>query len=218
MDPEVARRLAELITRLLRMTQTDTHSSNNLSEWLDFVSSLVSSLAWPIAACAIAFLFRTEIRRLIGNIRRLRTPVGDVDFEERVEEATERAEDLELPVTEPTSATQTSASPREAILTAWIEIETALRIVATRLNLPGDPFNSTRVLTQLRRRELANEEVLGLIRELRALRNRAAHESDFSISEDAVGNYQLVTRRVVGYILGLGMSPPQDPVVPEPSP
>jgi hypothetical protein len=31
-------------------------------DWLQFISSLASSLAWPIAAVVIAFMFREQLR------------------------------------------------------------------------------------------------------------------------------------------------------------
>ena len=46
---------------------------------LDFIASLISSIAWPLAALGITFLFRHQIRRLLavaGPLRRLKGPGG----------------------------------------------------------------------------------------------------------------------------------------------
>jgi hypothetical protein len=54
----------------------------------ELISSLIQSVverfvgwAWPIAVIILAHLFRSQLRELIGRIRRGRFPGGEVEFE-----------------------------------------------------------------------------------------------------------------------------------------
>lgn len=68
--------------------------------WLEFIASVVGSVAWPIAAVAIAVLFRKQIAALLNKIRTLTLGDAVVDFSEKldkVETAAETAPDLAEP-------------------------------------------------------------------------------------------------------------------------
>ncbi|MBK6008651.1 hypothetical protein JJB11_21325 [Ramlibacter ginsenosidimutans] len=66
--------------------------SGSKMDWLQFWSSLAGSLAWPVAAVAIALLFRSKIAALLGKLRKLEGPAGiKADFSEEVIEAAKEA-------------------------------------------------------------------------------------------------------------------------------
>lgn len=45
-------------------------------DWMEFVSSLVASLAWPSAAIAILFLFKEEVAKHLPLLQKLKLPGG----------------------------------------------------------------------------------------------------------------------------------------------
>jgi hypothetical protein len=55
-------------------------------DWLQWSSSLVHSLAWPVAAVIIAFIFRDQISGLLSKIRKLSWGDKVVDFAEKLDE------------------------------------------------------------------------------------------------------------------------------------
>jgi hypothetical protein len=61
--------------------------ADDAMDWLTFISSIVGSIAWPIAAFAIAYLFRLQIKALLSRIKTLRMGDNAVDFGEKLEEA-----------------------------------------------------------------------------------------------------------------------------------
>lgn len=54
-----------------------------LEAWLTHIAELlraVASLLWPILAIAIAILFRTDIRRVLGGLRRAKVLGNEVEL------------------------------------------------------------------------------------------------------------------------------------------
>jgi len=169
-------------------------------DWLAFVASIVESLAWPVGVVASLFLLRRSIRGLVdrmhslevGNIKM--SAVGEAMF--RLEE---KAEEANIP-TVPSSSRDTTAefptrsealleqveeiskaSPSAAIVFAWTEVEKAL-VRYVRESLPAEPSpERNRVTTNLNmllEHQKIDQSSYGLLRDMREVRNRAAHPSD----------------------------------------
>ena len=93
-------------------------------------------------------------------------------------------------------------SPRAAVLEAWREVELATLETARRI--AGDEFRNRTLtydaLRKIERSEQVDPSILGLFRELRALRNQAAHAPDFAISKEAAFEYGKSCRAVAEYL------------------
>lgn len=61
---------------------------------LDFIASVTASLAWPIAAFAIAFLLRNQIRGLLGRLNEIGFGDAKATFAKTLDSAERKAESL----------------------------------------------------------------------------------------------------------------------------
>lgn len=174
--------------------------------WLEFISSVVGSIAWPLATFAIAFLLRDQIRQLIQRIKRLAVGENAVDFSERLDEAEAISagaanvtdadpETLALPGAKMQQLI--ALSPSAAVLEAWKEIEVRTIKLAepyhssAGLNRDGRrPYNVRASANALLKAGLISPETYALVLDLTQLRNAAAHSDDVTAS-DAVRFVQL---------------------------
>ncbi|MBP6876577.1 MAG: hypothetical protein KBC34_01025 [Phenylobacterium sp.] len=68
---------------------------NQGMDWLQFWASIVGSVAWPIAAASIAWMFKRQISALLDKVRRLSWGDGAIDLSEKLTEV--EAVALEIP-------------------------------------------------------------------------------------------------------------------------
>jgi hypothetical protein len=64
---------------------------------LDFIASMTGSLSWPLAAFAIALLFRTQIQSLISRINEIGFGDAKARFAKELDAAEKKAEALPVP-------------------------------------------------------------------------------------------------------------------------
>jgi len=179
-------------------------------DFLSFLSSAIQSLAWPAAAVIIAILFAGPIKRLIPLLRKLKYKELELDFAEKLEKAEEDAEAAELPPTAPVALAAQEAgpeseerrlliqlarsSPRAAIAEAWRQLEHDVRGALQQRGISVPP-NVMRMLEVARKNEVLPERVMGLIADLRGLRNEAVHGLNFEIDvARAIEYIELVER------------------------
>jgi hypothetical protein len=146
---------------------------------------------------------------LIPFIQKLKYKEFEVDFGKRVEEVTAEVE-KELPanVAKPdylqleSSAVYKLAdiSPRSAVLEAWRSVEVAYTKVARKLSIPdfGKPL-SYQAFRSLEKDERIDRNVMSLFRDLRGLRNEAAHAPDFALTKESAIDYANAAQTVANY-------------------
>lgn len=170
-------------------------------DWLQFISSIVGSLAWPITLVIAFFIIKNHLSTLFPFVERLKYKDFELEFRKSVQELTEKSRDA-LPrpnVDEQAAAprdrlyTLAEISPRSAILEAWLEVETAAAdALQTR-----DPqvASKTRMAAPLRLGELLNRyqvingQQLEIFHRLRDLRNKAVHIGDATFQSSEVTEY-----------------------------
>jgi hypothetical protein len=73
-------------------------------DWMEFIASLVDSLAWPAAVLAVVFILRKklalEFGRLTQRSRMTRLKAGPAGVEFELQEATREADEARLPSTD----------------------------------------------------------------------------------------------------------------------
>jgi len=170
-------------------------------DWLQFLSSVIGSIAWPVTAIIAFLLLKKHIRVLFPFIDRLKYKDFEVEFKKSIEELTEQSR-AALPATEideldamPRNRLYGLAeiSPRSAILEAWLLVESAAAD-AIQSRDPGMTnklvgFSPLRLGDQLNRREIINGNQLMIYNRLRELRNRAVHAGDVTFQLDEVLEY-----------------------------
>ena len=160
---------------------------------LQFTSSLISTLAWPVVVIVLVVIFRTHIASLLGRIKSYKGMGQEVTFGDGLAVAENSVEEAARSVSGDESGdkrTETEPSPlaREAednpsfvVIRAWEQFVVALNELAEgRLpirNIRPDSFLSdpSLILRSLRKSEIVNDEFVTAATELRLLRNKVAH-------------------------------------------
>lgn len=63
--------------------------------WLDFIASVIDALAWPMAAVAIAVLFRKPLRQVLPKLNYVKGFGAEAHFEQAAEELVSEIEEGE---------------------------------------------------------------------------------------------------------------------------
>jgi len=178
-------------------------------DWLSFIASVVGSLAWPAAVVGLVLILRKPIRGLLPLLQRRKYKEFEIEFGRRVEEVKQELQELPPGAAQPTLDPSTSAllrlaevSPRAAVLEAWREVEQAALAAARKVG--GDafrnrtsPFDAIRVLE---RSGPLDRNIIGLLRDLRGLRNQAAHAPDFALTKESALEYATSALTVARYL------------------
>lgn len=176
-------------------------------DWLQFVSSLVSSIAWPGAFLGIVFLLKGPILRAIPKIRTFKYGELHIDLSEQLkaveEDLTAGSSEPDSPQAPPSPSPDVvriaEASPSSAIILAWKKVEAAVQDAVVRHRLQIGARKETHAAFKflaLERHGLVDELTISTFRQLRDLRNRVVHSSahggrDVEVSlEDALSMAQ----------------------------
>lgn len=153
-------------------------------DWKQFVSSIITSLAWPTVVVVLLVILRKELRGVARRIQELSLPGGvKATFEkdlERGREITEHAPALAKRPEEAEEHQKTDMqklaieSPDGAVVLAYIEIERKIRAISNQLGKP-DWADQRKTVNELVRREVLDPAFEQLFVSLRNARNAAAH-------------------------------------------
>nr|VFJ45418.1 MAG: hypothetical protein BECKDK2373C_GA0170839_101112 [Candidatus Kentron sp. DK] len=180
--------------------------------WLEFISSLISALVWPVAVLAIALVLREPLKGLVPLLHRMKYKDFEMEFGRRLAEVREEA-GVENEISTEAAPTPeeiriielAKVSPRAAVTEAWRWVELA-SLDAAKL-LPGEHFqNKTLTFQAIRKLEQSERIDRGavlLLRDLRGLRNDAVHSPEFAVSSKAALEYAQMARQLVGYLQGV---------------
>lgn len=175
----------------------------NTLSFLEFLASVIDSLAWPVLVGFIVFLLRSPVAKLLDRLSRFKYKDLEAEFRDKLEDLkasseTEPAGESSVDPSANSISLQELAevSPRAAIMEAWIKIERA-----TENYLVSSGLEKKYSYQGLRR--LPNnykdpiEHILTAYQELRLLRNKAAHASDFELNTGSAQEYVQVSNYVV---------------------
>lgn len=184
--------------------------------WLEFIAIVIGSLAWPIVFVVIFHFLREPVKNVLPLLQRLKYKEFELEFSRRVEEVSADVV-RELPALPPGVPLQTDelttfaklaeTSPRAAVLEAWLSVESAAFDAARRLGwlVPSEKAsNGSFAMKFLERHPEVDRSIVGLLRELRSLRNQAAHAPDFALTKSAAVEYASSATRVAKYLRGVG--------------
>ena len=191
--------------------QIETESVN----WLDFISSVIASLAWPVVTLIAVLVLRQPLARLLPTLRRAKYKGFDLEFGERLDELEERADEARLPEpVEPPAWVHESpddwtfgdyierlapVSPRVAITEAWRHVELALKDAGARIGQPKSQ-HLARVARELQSAGRLSRDAVSLVDDLRGLRNRAAHAREFDLEPEQALEFARLAERLIASI------------------
>lgn len=178
-------------------------------DWLTFVSKLIEVTAWPIASVLLVLLLRKEIRSLLPYVKKLKAGPVEAEFEREVEELQKETGAKAAPIPLPEGLTAerqilfqlVQVNPRSAILEAWRGIEeAAVRLVQEKglYVSERDARSAFAVIRAIGSASLLSPEDFALYHDLRALRNQAAHATEFAPTTDAALSYIGLASRLRG--------------------
>lgn len=199
-----------------------------LMDILQFIASMVNSLAWPAAAIVMVIILRRPIAALLrrGQVKRLKAGPAGLEleyFDEKLKEANEALAE------EPTQAASLTIStipeiamtrddfmtelrqlaevaPSAAILESFARLEKALRYtVESASGLEATPRRPTSIRTLARRAldlKLITEPEFAALEDLAVLRNAIAHGGTTEdLDTDRALNYAETVRQLITSIL-----------------
>lgn len=170
-------------------------------DWLSFTAEIVKATAWPAALIVVFLVLRKQFVTLLPGLESLRWKDFEARFRRKVHEVSVEARaalsDPELaklppPPEEHELLRLAELSPRAAILEAWIALENA---AANALRREDAPITSkeirqpAKLVDALVESDLLTASQGGILRELRHLRNAAAHASDPKITVETAREF-----------------------------
>jgi hypothetical protein len=179
---------------------------------------LIEALIWPITVFVLAFMFKTELKKIFTRLINLKYKDLELKFGQELENVEQKI--LEIKAKSPKEISKTSEeeieyeniftrlikiseiSPRAAITAAWFELENAVVTVARKNKIEVKrPTNITSLVRQLKNLNYIDEHFLSVFEDLRRLRNEAAHAPDFALTQNEAEKYILNTLRLSAIIL-----------------
>lgn len=185
---------------------------------LQFIASLIDSLAWPVAVIVLVFILQAPLRSLLGDLTRFRYGDVEMNFGREIQDLGGRAKaaGLHLPEKPPQSelgvpdfsqiiadATRLSSEfPGPAVGLAWTAVEHELMQVVMRLGISADypPYNAAIKNIELLYKEgHLDGDTRGLLDRMRRLRNAAVHPSKgmVTISADEAQEFIALVRAMI---------------------
>lgn len=181
--------------------------SFNWDKVIEAFFKFLASIGWPIAAVYIAYTFRKELAALLARLKKGKWGSAEFEFENYVREVDAEAD---IPRTQeaesisPSAAARASTDPRGAIVTAWIDVEDALfELVRSRqLSEVGPTSKPNRgtvwAIRAVQKAQALDASWVALFHDLRAMRNEAAHSTDFSPPPESVIKYVQLAKELAG--------------------
>jgi hypothetical protein len=163
---------------------------------LEFIATIIGSLAWPVAVVALVMLLREPVQKLLLDLRRFRYGDMEVDFGKEVRELEAKARTAGLKLPKPAgpetqgpkdfgqiiadASRLASDFPEPAVGLAWTAVEHELMQAVKRLAISADypPYNSPmKNINLLQEQGHIDADTRALLDRMRNLRNAAVHSS-----------------------------------------
>ncbi len=198
---------------------------------LQFASSVIGSIAWPIVVLTFLVLFRANIRKLIDRLRKASIAGNSIDLS--LDDGDARMEVLEA-IAPPNQAEKAADSgmafdemppaltpegkkrdeeladlesellePAEVVERIWRLVEQAVREAARRKGMSAAEINKPVFVLgkHMKGQELFTSQLMGMLAELRKVRNLAAHGEE--VTHEASRRYFLLAVRFIHLLDGI---------------
>ena len=182
---------------------------------LEFLASIVDSLAWPVSTLLLAWVivavFKKPLVELIHRVRKISHGDSVVEMSEQVQqlkvELSESVQQLETESLPPIGISQRDRftirnDPRALPIEAWLRAESAARQLLLANDVNDEIGSPSEVLRRLRSENLIRQLEHDSLRTLLSMRNRAVHEPDFDIDPEMRDRFVELTEEVMRVIFG----------------
>lgn len=163
-------------------------------DWMTFVVEMTKALAWPISVAIGIYHFKGEVAKLLPRLKKLKHKDTELEFAERVEELAKdiaKTNDKTQPIAIGENFLDdynvlvrlADISPRSAVMEAFrtVEAAAARALVKAYPELKEKGAMPQIQLLKLLRGRVLDDQSYRQLNELRMLRNKAAHDEEFSL-------------------------------------
>ena len=172
---------------------------------LTFIVEMTKALAWPIAVSVLGIAFRSQIRGLLLRMKKGKVGPAEFEFEHRLQELAAANPEV-ASATEPSSTSavlRMAAEPRAVVFENWLAIEQELRSLGKKEGVAEvETMPSSILIKKLEAIGKVDALASALFRDMRHLRNNAAHVAVFEPGPEAVEIYINMARKLRNLIRG----------------
>ncbi len=173
---------------------------------LDFIAKVIDSLVWPITAIVGLFVLKPILENILQRIKSIRYREFAADIESSLDEVSELSGSISSNIQSEEENAQYEHFARLAKYSTSAAITEVWKLVEFEsIGVLGDTFDLRRLSgfrleQELFDRKLLDANMVGAMRELRYIRNQAAHFYDFEIPLDQALKF-VVTALGIAYSL-----------------
>ncbi len=184
-------------------------------DWLTFISKLIDSTAWPVAAVLLGLIFRKKLADLLPLLRKVKAGPLEAEFEIATKQVLASTAELAAKERKPDasqvedkSSLEDTASklitarsePTATIIEGWSKLDGELHKLGRQTGINRDPLLSeAKLYREIMDSDLLPIETKNLVQDLRQLRNQVAHARVIPSPESAQ-DYLVSVQRVVELI------------------
>jgi len=166
-------------------------------DWKTFIAQIVGSFAWPGVVVFLVLLLRDQISELLLRLIRFKHKDTELEFIERVSELAingqtkQIADSSKMKNLKEHLLSLAQLHPRSAIIEAYRIVEQAGEKAISKAypELDEHAIKNQVQLTKMLREKVLGTEQYYQLKELRTLRNNAAHSEKFTLSGEPIETY-----------------------------
>ncbi|MGE6568160.1 DUF4145 domain-containing protein [Shewanella vesiculosa] len=164
---------------------------------MDNFVEILNALAWPATVIWLGYMFRAELRLLLGRLTRVKHGSTEFGFGEGLKEAEVLAQKTPIDHVPPKRDIDheeillriAEVSPRAAVVEAWTLIENAAVKKGLVKGTVMPKVFIKDILEHLQQSGKFSPQSIDLILKLKQMRNHATHMPDFAITQDEAERY-----------------------------
>ena len=180
---------------------------------MEIIVKIIEALVWPGVVLVAVYLLRKPIIELIPQLKKLKYKELEMEFDHELEALSKKSQEsrarveIEAPKEEEEDyylQRVKELSPRAAIMESWLGLEATAISTAQHFKITPEKkrINFHMAVQALRKKNVLTDQDVANINDLRSLRNKAAHEIDFPITEDEAAKFMEIARDQADIIAG----------------
>lgn len=168
-------------------------------DWKTFITAIIASLAWPVVVIFSIIILKSNLGDLLPRLKKLKHNDTELEFIAGVKELAKEDSALPKPEIESQEVKLNrevlqrlgNISPRSAVIEAYriVEVAGVKAIEAFYPDLKGRDLHSQVQVSKMLRDKVLSSERYHQLRELLMLRNKAAHDEEFSLTGSPIETY-----------------------------
>jgi uncharacterized protein YutE (UPF0331/DUF86 family) len=174
---------------------------------MDYIVEIIKAIAWPVAIVWVGYVFRAEVRQLLGRVSSLKYKDMEASFDKQLAKAESEYQSISIEKKSSDDLSQieqllriAEVSPRAAIVEAWTLIEMAASKQGLKAGVALQRTSPKMIVDYLQSSGELPPNSIEIIEQLRKLRNQAVHMPDFAISQSEAERYLELAAKIAAVI------------------